>query len=501
MPTIRIRAGELHKTATEAEAALIGAGAPFYVRSGEIVRPVVDEVDAAKGRKTKVARLMTVTADVMLDHLSRAAAWEKWYVRKEEWVPADPPKPVAATVLARDGEWTFPRLVGVITTPTLRPDCSILDRPGYDHATRLLLTNPPDMPRLTDQPTRDDALAALQLLDDLLADFPFVDQASRSVAQSALITPVVRGSLPVAPPHAARAPSAGSGKSYLMDLASAIATGQLCPVIAAGRDEAETEKRLGAALMAGYPIVSIDNLNGELGGDALCQAIERPVVLIRVLGFSELKRIESRATMFATGNNIQPTGDVVRRVVLCSLDPEMERPELRKFHADPLGEILADRGQYVAAALTIVRAYAVAGHPDPRPALASFDEWSLAVRSALVWLDQADPVDTMETARGEDSELALFRAVVSTWAAAFGTDQRMPAGELKARAEDDRQGHLLHPEVHQALVEAAGGHGVVDAKRLGHYLGRRAGRIIEGMKLIGDLDGKRKQKVWCLRRV
>jgi putative DNA primase/helicase len=39
------------------------------------------------------------------------------------------------------------------------------------------------------------------------------------------------------------------------------------PVMAAGRTEEETEKRLGAALLAGQPIINIDNVNGELGGD------------------------------------------------------------------------------------------------------------------------------------------------------------------------------------------------------------------------------------------
>lgn len=112
----------------------------------------------------------------------------------------------------------------------------------------------------------------------------------------------MRGALPVVPMHAATAPVAGSGKSFIVDLASAIASGQRAPVIAVGRKE-ETEKRLVAALIAGQPIVSIDNVNGQLSGDLLCQMIERPVASVRPLGVSKLLRIESRATCFATGNN------------------------------------------------------------------------------------------------------------------------------------------------------------------------------------------------------
>jgi hypothetical protein len=82
---------------------------------------------------------------------------------------------------------------------------------------------------------------------------------------------VARGAMQVVPMHANTAPEAGSGKSYLFDLASAIATGEIAPVIAAGRTEEETEKRLSAELMAAQPIVSIDNLNGSLAATSFAK--------------------------------------------------------------------------------------------------------------------------------------------------------------------------------------------------------------------------------------
>ena len=66
--------------------------------------------------------------------------------------------------------------------------------------TRLILMDPPPMPAIPKYPNRDNALAVLALLDDLLDEFPFADIASRSVALSALITPVVRGAFPVGTP-------------------------------------------------------------------------------------------------------------------------------------------------------------------------------------------------------------------------------------------------------------------------------------------------------------
>ena len=208
-PPIIWRPGNLHDIATEAEDALLKANAPFYIRGG-IVRPIVDTMPASRNHMTKAARLRAVDSDTLIDHLSRAATWMKMDGRKGVDVPIDPPAPVAATILSRDGEWRFPRLAGVITTPTLRPDGSILSQAGYDAATQLLLLDPPSLPTIPDRPSRNVALNALAMLDSLLDEFPFVDGPSRSAALSALITPVVRGALQTVPMHATTAPAPGS---------------------------------------------------------------------------------------------------------------------------------------------------------------------------------------------------------------------------------------------------------------------------------------------------
>ncbi|MCY0650591.1 hypothetical protein, partial [Klebsiella pneumoniae] len=88
------------------------AGAPFYVRNG-IVRPIVDVVPTFRNRTTKVARLKAVDGDMMVDHLSRAVAFTRSKGKAGE-IATDPPRPVAMTILSRDGEWKFPRLAGVI---------------------------------------------------------------------------------------------------------------------------------------------------------------------------------------------------------------------------------------------------------------------------------------------------------------------------------------------------------------------------------------------------
>ena len=415
-PVIKIVAGDFARIATEGEKALLASSFPLFQRANELVRPIVNEIDAARGFRTKSAQLVRVESIFLRDLLSRVAKWSKWDSRAKKWVAANPPSEVAATILARAGEWSFPAITGIITTPTMRPDGTILSKEGYDETTRLLLVAPPKMPPLAESPSKDDALKALALLKGLLVEFPFGGDVDRAVALSAMITPVVRGAFAVAPMHSTKAPVAGSGKSYLFDVVAAICTGQRMPVMAAGASEEELEKRLGAALLTGQPLICIDNVNGELKGDALCQAIERSLVEIRILGESERVRIEARGTsLFSTGNNVTIVGDLCRRVITAVLDALMEAPETREFKTNPFEMVLANRGAYIAAALTICRAYVLAGKPGRATRLASFEGWSDIVRSALIWLGEADVVASIAVAQSNDPERTELSELLSAW--------------------------------------------------------------------------------------
>lgn len=104
--TIEVRPGELHLIATKAEKALLLTSAPFYHRGGEIVTPIVEEVAAFKGRRTKVVRLKAVSTDMLRDRLSDAAHWVRLDKRQKKSLPTDPPVDIAKIVLAREGtDW------------------------------------------------------------------------------------------------------------------------------------------------------------------------------------------------------------------------------------------------------------------------------------------------------------------------------------------------------------------------------------------------------------
>ena len=149
-------------------------------------------------------------------------------------------------------------------------------------------------------------------------------------------------------------------------LCSVIATGREAGVIAQGQTEEELQKRLGALLLAGERVVAIDNCEAPLGGEFLCQVLTQPVVRARILGRSEAPELPANAFVTATGNNLALVGDMTRRAVLCRLDPGCERPELRTFPRSPIAAAKVERGRYLAAALTVLRAFVVAGRPRQR---------------------------------------------------------------------------------------------------------------------------------------
>jgi len=252
-PVIRLEAGKYHEIAEAAEAGIVAAGLPLFDRGGILVTPITTKAQGANGQETTTVALMQVSLPLAREFMGRAALFQRFDGRSMAWVKTKPPRDIAELMLVRQGRWPFAKIHGVLAAPTLRPDGSLLSTEGFDPATGLYVLSPPDMPLIPEQPTHADAVAALELLDELLSEFPWCDLASRAVGMSALITPLARAAFPTAPLHAFTAPAAGTGKSFMPDLASAMATGSPCAVQAQGANEEESEKRLVATLIAGPP--------------------------------------------------------------------------------------------------------------------------------------------------------------------------------------------------------------------------------------------------------
>jgi hypothetical protein len=497
LPTIRLVDGQLPQTIAATERAMISSGMEIFTRAGALVYPASETRTAANGRKTIAARLSAFSTDAFIEPVAESAIFQRWSVRRKAWIDVDPPLQIVRMVLSRGRRWAYPHVGGIITTPTLRSDGSLLSAPGYDPSSELYLLPGLQLPPIAERPSRQDALVALVKLKDLFHEFSFQDRKNDglekrlncSVALSALLTALVRGSLPTAPIYLVRADTPGTGKSHLVDVIAMVATGQFCTVITAAKGTEETEKRLGSILLGGIPIFSLDNCTHDLEGELLCQLTERPLVNVRILGRSEMPPCECRSTVFATGNNITFKGDMIRRGLVCNLEALDERPELRVFDKDALEVAAANRGVYVAAGLTIVRAYLAAGSPTVCGPFGSYSAWSVMVRSPLVWLDELDPVISMEGIRGEDAVLNSMREFFGLWLD-FGLDLETPyltttIIEEACVAPPNYWGPMAFKQFLLRIAASKGNPNAISPERLGHWLRKISGRIARLMDAQG----------------
>lgn len=500
-PAICVYSGLRHEAADLGLSAMAKAGVPFYQRDRQMVRVALAKAKTSDGVVIEVAGIIPVTNAMLGRSLGQVAEWEKIKANGET-VRIDPPKEVVEQISAMTGEWPFAPLTGVISTPTMRPNGTILDVPGYDNATGLVLIGAPKMPAISKNPDKFEALGALEVLNNLLAEFPFADLPSKSVAFSMILTTVLRGALlPAVPMHVATAPQPGTGKSYLLDIASAIATGERCAVIAVAPNPEETEKRLIAAALAGRQIIALDNVSEMLSGDFLNQVTERPILQLRPLGTSNDVRLPNAFTVFANGNNLSAPADLVRRTLAARLDANLENPEERIFKANPVQTILADRGLYVAACLTIGRAYIAAGSPSPCPPLASFERWSNLVRSSLVWLGCPDPCASMDMARAEDPIRAARSAFFTSWAQeVVHTEAGFTGAQIVHQTENRSEIGFECPNFREAAIAVAADRSgnSVSPQRLGKWMNKNKNNVIAKLKLVCNVNDPTRPR-WRLK--
>jgi len=480
---ILVREGELTSIVDTVRVPLVRRN--IFERGEHLVRPVTFSTvrkllapDKTKVERADDAIVLVPVGEVWLrEEMGKVRAWGKLDKTKGGTVVRyiDPPLVYATTLLARkDG--AFRHLRGIVSAPTLSRDGRIIETPGYDDDSQLWLNFPVGLyPPIPPRPTLDDARRALDELQQPLRKFPFVAGVDRSVALAGLLTSVIRASLRTAPLFAVTAPAAGTGKTLLAELIGALPTGNTPASITQASKEEEDEKRLSTLLGAGDSIILIDNCKRPLQGDFLCTMLTAEMVQARILGVSERRLLPCTAMVLATGNNLGVKGDLTRRVVMCHLDAKMEQPDARSFDFNCLTELLANRPRLVIAALTIMRAYHVAGRPKTHLApMGSFEDWDW-VRGALVWLGRDDPADTRVALFANDEHKEDLREVMDAWQAAFG------AGAVKVEVltppppgveEDDAIVALR-----QRLIDATSGE-EWNARMVGHWLSRHKDRRV-----------------------
>ena len=379
-PSVVVGDVQFRELADECLRVLLEANDPprVFQRAGELVEVRHDE----HGRP----RIVSMGEAHLRGRLCRIANFVRQ--SKNGAVHALPPREVLADLQQR-GDWNVPPLKGVVEAPYLTTSGEIVDRPGYNAETALILAPSPGLavPEIPTRPSASDVADARALIDDVLADFPFVDAASYANAFGCLLTPVLRpaldGNVPLALFDATKP---GTGKGLLASVVAIVATGQHdAELTVPPKSDDEWRKKLLSIFARGRSLVVIDEAD-ELRSPALASTLTHGYITDRVLGKSEELTVEQRATWIACGNNVQPRGDLVRRTYLVALDANTSRPHERTGfrHADLRKHARERRSDLLAAALTLARAWYADDCPSADvPPFGSFEAWASTVGGVL----------------------------------------------------------------------------------------------------------------------
>jgi len=491
LPEIRWLQGKLPEVVDQAEAALIKAQERIYQRAGFLVRVVRRDSPTVRNYKRPPGTFGIVIVDqpYLIEALTRVARWMKWDGRAEAWRRVNAPEQSASTYLARSGHWKVEKLWSAISAPTLRPDGTILQKPGYDPAMHTWY-DPcgVEFPAIAESPTQADAAAALDKLAKAFSTFPFEAECDNAVALSFALTALVRRSLPHSPLGAISAPAPGSGKTLLADCVSILASGSAAPAMKYAETDEEAAKTALAVLMEGDAVVLIDNIERPLQGDWLCSILTSELYRQRMLGKTEMVSVPTTTLWLATGNQLVIAGDLRTRALLCRIDAKVEHPDQREFEHDLREWMVAHRPELVAAGLTVMRAFIATGQrvADFIKPMGRFERWSELVRAPLVWLECADPCESLKALEEEDPERGMHLQLMHAWWGEF-EDRSQTAREAIQHAAQETSAAGQPAPLDVALREIAQDRaGALNSRRLAKWLWAHSDRRVGGMLIVKD---------------
>ena len=524
------------KVVNECLDAIMKSGFVLFQRDGSLSVVGKSKRKGQEGNERDIIRLKIIEPSVfyVMELATKAATW---YVSPgntsdvEKFQPGACPKKVIEHLQGRP-DLPLPILTGVITTPTLRRNGSIISAPGYDEETGLFYEPAYEYPEIPDNPTYQECLSALELLKKPLADFQFDKDCHKSAALSGILSIHCRHLCRTVPMHAVTSNTRGAGKGLLVNVCAVAATGQEPAKRSATRDDEEMRKSLLVIAQDGDRITVFDNVpEGVFGTPSLERVLTEPIISDRILGVSKSAEAALQTTFFATGNNMAYSGDMARRILPIVLAPTTENPEQRTDFQ--IERLLAwtheNHTELVAAALTILRGYILVGKPAQGiPQYGSFEDWSDLVRSCIVWLGEDDPNEGRADLEVEaDPGYQNLQTLIMAWRKALGMSIKKKMKDvvdlvklhsawrdkgyesLQNPRSDKESQYDTSPKYDETFVDLGESLLAFDPKANGKVLelsqlrisqrlpvNSGASRVIDGMRLQKEVDKHSKVNLW-----
>lgn len=479
-PLIRIVEGDLHRVIDVAEMELAKAG--HHYQYGSLI------VTVSTNPTTGDPSVIPVSAPALTKKMSQIASWEKFNKRSQAWVRCDPPARHVGILYDSQTFRHLPTQAGVTRQPYFREaDGALVTQAGYDETSHLFGVFDPRQFQIP-EPTPNAARAALTLLEELLIEFHFVAATDKAAALSAIFTGVVRPSLPYAPANHVGAPVIGSGKTYLCELFGAFAGPAGNAKVSYPTTSEEATKVILSLLLTSPAVIEFDDMATDwIPHGVINRVLTSEHITDRILGVSKTATVSTRSLFLGSGNNVGPVRDLLRRVLTIHLDPRCATPATLSYQGNPVEKVRKNRGQYVAAVLTIILAWRKAGSPraDVENIVTYGGAWSDYCRHPLMWLGHPDPATALLEQVKHDPDAEPLLGLMTEWNKAFGS------AVVTVRKAVDAAGYD-HPNLLDAMREfPVEEKGSINRSKLGWLLKKNADRIVGGYTFRqGSADGR-----------
>ena len=498
---------EEHRVIGEAVEAL-ASEAGLYQRGGMLVHIVEtddDDDDAVIRRPAGSTIVRELPPALLRESLTRCARLKKWAGTDESatLVPTHPSEWMVNGV-HKQYEWPgIRRLDAVVSHPILLPNGTLLATHGYHKKFKIYASLPPGLKlSIPDKPDQKDVKAAMETLFDPLVDFPFETPAHRSAWLAGLFTPLAWFAFDgPAPMFLIDGNVRGVGKGLLADVIAFIVTGRRFATMAYTNDREELRKKITSLAVEGEALVLLDNLAGNVGNDILDNALTSCQWKDRILGGNRMFDGPLNLAWYGTGNNVQLHADTSRRVCHVRLETADERPETKSGFKYPnlRDHVRNYRGPLLSAALTVLRAWYVAGKPSQNlSAWGSFEGWSM-IRDVIVFAGLDDPGETREAMQSNsDRDAATMETILRGMLTLDEQSRGLTAADIIGKLKElPKSPPEYLTEMRSAVEELCGR---LDGRSLAYKLRSFKHRNFAGMRLTacGEKNGSNR---WTVQRV
>lgn len=370
-----VPAGDIgHDLAARHIFSLIGPSRRLFMR-GTTVHEVAPESDGKHALIPVSADRFVAMVETFGPRVMRREMREDGTPRWRSTVfPASSAKVALVTDAART---ELPPIRQVVSSPVIVTDggdgTQVLCHGWHEHAGGTFVTrsdrNPPEV-------SLGDAKA---MIEGLLSDFEFASVGDASRAIASFISPALKTGGWIEddfPLDLAEADQSQSGKTFRQKLILAIYRETPSIITNSTGGVGSLDERVAAALIAGRPFITMENIRGRMDSQTLETAI-RGQGRVTARGLRQSVDVDCSPFLWQLSTNgAELTRDLANRSIITRI---RKRPETHEFQVYPEGDILAhvkgNQPRYLGAVHAIVRAWVAGGRQMTHESRHDFRVW------------------------------------------------------------------------------------------------------------------------------